>query len=115
MFGTAHEGDGLVDLVPSTVIEEYLKSGKPLDDMPVVMPNLAESWEISKDGLDYTFHLMKGVTFHNGKDFKAEDVDFCLKRVLSKPVASSSATKQPYRRMSPSAFRALPQASSCSR
>ncbi len=85
--------DGLVDLVPSIVIEDYLKSGKPLDDMPVVVPNLAESWEVSKDGLDYTFHLRKDVTFHNGKDFKAEDVDFCLKRVLSKPVASSSATK----------------------
>ncbi len=85
--------DGLVDLVPSIVIEDYLKSGKSLDDMPVVVPNLAESWEVSKDGLDYTFHLRKDVTFHNGKDFKAEDVDFCLKRVLSKPVASSSATK----------------------
>jgi len=39
-------------------------------------PRLAESWEIGKDGMTYTFHLVKGVTFHNGTPFTAKDVKF---------------------------------------
>jgi len=39
-----------------------------------VAPQLAEKWEISKDGLVYTFHLRKGVKFHNGREMVAEDV-----------------------------------------
>src|SRR6185312_967168 len=35
-----------------------------------VMPSLAESWEISDDGLSYTFHLRKDVKFHSSKTFK---------------------------------------------
>ncbi len=37
-------------------------------------PLLAESWEQSEDGLDYTFQLKEGVTFHDGTDFDAEAV-----------------------------------------
>jgi len=39
-----------------------------------VTPALAEDFEISDDGLEYTFYLRKGVKFHNGEDFDAEDV-----------------------------------------
>ncbi len=38
-----------------------------------IIPGLAESWEISDDGLVYTFHLRNDVTFHNGEHFTAED------------------------------------------
>ncbi|GAA1858370.1 ABC transporter substrate-binding protein [Myceligenerans crystallogenes] len=37
-------------------------------------PLLAESWDISDDGLEYTFHLVDGVKFHDGTDFDAEAV-----------------------------------------
>lgn len=40
----------------------------------VIEPALAESWEISDDGTEYTFHLRQGVTFHNGEAFDAADV-----------------------------------------
>jgi peptide/nickel transport system substrate-binding protein len=39
-----------------------------------VVGDLAESWEISKDGLVITFHLRKGVRWHDGHPFTAEDV-----------------------------------------
>ncbi|EEB72179.1 peptide/opine/nickel uptake family ABC transporter, periplasmic substrate-binding protein [Ruegeria sp. R11] len=45
-----------------------------------VVPGLAESWEISEDGLTYTFRLQDGVTFHDGTTMDAEDVKFSLDR-----------------------------------
>jgi peptide/nickel transport system substrate-binding protein len=46
-----------------------------------IVPSLAESWDISEDGLTYTFKLQDGVTFHDGTTFDAEDVKFSLERI----------------------------------
>ena len=48
-----------------------------------VVPNLAASWQISDDGLVYTFTLNEGVTFHDGTTLDAEDVKFTLDRALA--------------------------------
>jgi peptide/nickel transport system substrate-binding protein len=45
-----------------------------------VVPGLAESWEVSEDGLEYRFRLRQGVTFHDGTAFDSEDVRFTLER-----------------------------------
>jgi peptide/nickel transport system substrate-binding protein len=45
-----------------------------------ITPSLAESWDISADGLTYTFNLRKGVTFHDGTEFNAEAVKFTFDR-----------------------------------
>ncbi|MGI6684666.1 MAG: ABC transporter substrate-binding protein [Bacillota bacterium] len=47
-----------------------------------VVPCLAEDWEVSPDGLTYTFHLKKRAYFHNGKEIKASDFKFSWERVL---------------------------------
>ena len=48
-----------------------------------VAPALAESWEITPDGLAYVFHLRRGIRFHDGSTFDANDVKFSLDRALA--------------------------------
>jgi peptide/nickel transport system substrate-binding protein len=48
-----------------------------------VRPCLAESWEISSDGLSYVFHLRGGVRFHNGTVFDAGTAKYSLERALA--------------------------------
>ncbi len=48
-----------------------------------VLPALAESWSISRNGLKYTFKLQKGVKFHDGSIFDSNDVVFSLNRARS--------------------------------
>ena len=54
-----------------------------------VVPGLAESWEISEDGLTYTFKLREGVTFHDGTTMDAEDVKFTLDRINAEDSANA--------------------------
>ncbi len=48
-----------------------------------IVPALAESWEISPDGLTYTFKIRDGVKFHDGTPVNAEAVKFSFERLLS--------------------------------
>jgi ABC-type dipeptide/oligopeptide/nickel transport system permease component/ABC-type transport system substrate-binding protein len=48
-----------------------------------IAPALAQSWEVSADGLIYTFRLRRDVRFHDGTAFDAEDVKFSLDRALA--------------------------------
>ena len=50
-----------------------------------IVPALAENWQVSGDGLTYTFQLRKGVAFSNGDPLTAEDVHFTLVRLLTHP------------------------------
>jgi peptide/nickel transport system substrate-binding protein len=54
-------------------------------------PWLAESWDISEDGLVYTFYLRQGVTFHDGTPFNAEAMKFTWDRIMDPATASASA------------------------
>jgi len=47
-----------------------------------VDPQLAERWEVSGDGLVWTFYLKKGIKFHNGSELTASDVAFSMNRIL---------------------------------
>ena len=69
--------DGVARKVYSTLVR-VSKVGDKLD----IEPDLAESYDVSPDGKLYTFHLRKGVKFHNGREVKAEDVVYSFKRLL---------------------------------
>ena len=51
-----------------------------IDENGKVVPQLATSWDISADGLTYTFHLASGVTFHDGEPFDSSTAKFALDR-----------------------------------
>ena len=53
--------------------------------------DLAESWEISKDGLVFTFHLRPGVRWHDGEPFTADDVLFTYRKLTDPDVATPYA------------------------
>ena len=53
----------------------------PPDSVESVIPNLAKSWEISEDGLVYTFTLDENATFANGSAVTADDVVFSFNRM----------------------------------
>jgi ABC-type transport system substrate-binding protein len=57
----------------------------PRDSGQTIIPDLAHSWEISKDGKTYTFLLRKGVTFHDGAELTAEDVKATFDRIAKPP------------------------------
>ena len=68
--------DGLMDYEPGTT---------------ELREDLAESYEISPDGLTYTFKLRPGVKFHNGREMTAEDVKYSIERVVNPATQSPGA------------------------
>lgn len=59
------------------------------DEQMRLVPQLAERWE-NLSGKVWRFHLRKGVTFHNGNPFNADDVIFSIKRISAKSSAFTS-------------------------
>ena len=68
--------DGLMDYKPGTMD---------------LVPDLAESYEISPDGQTYTFKVRPGVKFHNGRELTAEDIKYSIERVLDPATQSPGA------------------------
>jgi peptide/nickel transport system substrate-binding protein len=62
-----------------------------IDQNGGVLPALAASWEISDDGLVYTFNLHSGVKFHDGTDMDSADVKFSIDRAMAE--GSTNAQK----------------------
>jgi peptide/nickel transport system substrate-binding protein len=83
-FDPAYIGENL-DIWNITNIYDQLvrvsADGKTLE------PDLATSWDISDDGLTYTFHLRDGVVFSDGTPLKASDVKFSLDRARASDCA----------------------------
>ncbi|MCB1343888.1 MAG: hypothetical protein KDK09_01020 [Rhodobacteraceae bacterium] len=58
---------------------------------PAIEGDVADSWEVSADGLVYTFHIRPGVVFHDGSSLDAHDVEASLNRVRNPPAGVVSA------------------------
>jgi peptide/nickel transport system substrate-binding protein len=63
------------------VIEQIFSTLMSLDEEALPYPDLTESYEVSEDGLEYTFRLRDGVTFHNGDPLTSEDVKYTFDRL----------------------------------
>src|SRR5712671_5912575 len=61
-----------------------------------IVPGLAESWTISKDGLWYTFKLRGGIKFHDGTPFNAEAVKFSIERQSNPEHPANKLGKYPF-------------------
>jgi peptide/nickel transport system substrate-binding protein len=73
------------------VLENVIDTLITLDAEQNIVPSLAESWEVSDDGLTVTFTLREGVRFSNGKPLEAEHVVTVFERLLDPETGSGNA------------------------
>ena len=66
------------------------------DESTQIVPGLAESWTVSKDGLRYTFKLRKGISFHDGTPLNAEAVKFSIERQINAEHPFNKLGKYPF-------------------
>jgi peptide/nickel transport system substrate-binding protein len=66
------------------------------DDSTQLVPGLAESWTVSRDGLQYTFKLRRGVKFHDDTPFNAEAVKFSFERQINPDHPFNKLGKYPF-------------------
>lgn len=69
--------------VPLNIYDRLVEAVTTSPGKSELVPGLAERWEVSKDGKVYTFYLRKGIKFHNGEEFTADDVLYTFDRMLN--------------------------------
>jgi len=79
-FDSHSSTSGRVLIHAAAVFNGLVRTDPAKEEVTVenVIPDLAESWKISRDGKVYTFLLRRGVKFHDGKPFMAKDVKYSL-------------------------------------
>ncbi len=80
---------GVSEIKILSALFEGLVGQDPANLDPI--PGAAESWDISPDGLSYTFHLRPGLKWSDGKTLKAEDFAYSFQRALTPEVAAPNA------------------------
>jgi peptide/nickel transport system substrate-binding protein len=86
----AHKNQFVYDAFHYTLMYNALTICGPLPQVRMY-PDLAKSWEISKDGREYTFFLREGVKFHHGKELDSGDVKYSIERVMNPATRSPRA------------------------
>jgi peptide/nickel transport system substrate-binding protein len=80
-------------IVAGEIVPNIFSSLVQFDTELGLIPDLAETWEVSEDGMQYSFKLRDGLTFHNGDPLKAEDIVFTYERTTDPDFASPHANK----------------------
>jgi peptide/nickel transport system substrate-binding protein len=80
-----HQSGTINSLGSQACMFDNLIRRDPRDSGKTIIPDLAHSWEIAKDGQTYTFHLREGVQFHDGAEFTSEDVKATYDRICKPP------------------------------
>ena len=80
-----HQSGTVNNLGSQGCMYDNLIRRNPLDSGQTIIPDLAHSWEISKDGMTYTFFLRKGVHFSDGAELTADDVKATFDRITRPP------------------------------
>lgn len=76
----AFAGDNVDIWVDSLIFEGLVRAS---EDGTEIQPCLADTWDISEDGLTYTFHISDGAKFSDGSDVTAQDAAFSIERALN--------------------------------
>jgi peptide/nickel transport system substrate-binding protein len=79
-----HQSGTVANISGQAPMYDCLLRRDPRDGQTII-PDLAQRWEVAPDGKKYTFHLRRGVKFHDGADFTAEDVKATYQRIVSPP------------------------------
>jgi peptide/nickel transport system substrate-binding protein len=80
-----HQSGTINSLSAQGVMFDNLIRRDPRDSGKTIIPDLAHSWDIAKDGMTYTFMLRKGVLFHDGAEFTSDDVKATFDRIRQPP------------------------------
>jgi peptide/nickel transport system substrate-binding protein len=80
-----HQAGTIFVLGAAACMYDNLIRRDPNDGARTIIPDLAHSWEITPDGLTYTFHLRQGVQFHDGAELISEDVKATYDRIARPP------------------------------
>jgi oligopeptide transport system substrate-binding protein len=81
----------LTDTYATSVAQQLFDGLVQFDANLNVVPCIAKSWEASRDGLVWLFHLRQGVKFHHGREVHADDFVYTFTRILDPRTASPRA------------------------
>ncbi len=96
----AYETDGNSYMICDNVYDQLVLYA---EESTAIVPGLATSWDISSDGLTYTFHLRSGVKFHDGTEMDADSVVFSIGRMMKEKSVKFFKTTWEFQKENPPA------------
>lgn len=73
----------IVDVTGGAISAKLFNGLVRIGDDLSIRPDIAERWDVSKDGLTYTFYLRKGISFSHGREVRADDFKYSFERILN--------------------------------
>ncbi len=83
--------NGNYDSENGYIIQNCFNRLLKMNNLQEILPDLAKSYEVSEDGLTYTFHLYENVNFHDGTKLTSDDVKFTFDQIIAQGGVASFA------------------------